>query len=52
MKNQLRICLYCLQAMKSHGEKVKVLSWIDEDENNNTCQYCDELGDELVVIEF
>lgn len=52
----MRVCEYCLQAIKSHGERIAILETLYVDETDPTesrCEWCKESGnDELHDIKF
>lgn len=47
---QLRICGYCLQEIRSHGEKV--FSSPDYSGETCTCEWCNEEDEELYLVRF
>jgi hypothetical protein len=51
MKNDfLTVCPYCVEAIKSHGEKIVIL---DEDYTApQVCEWCEEETEEIVKIRF
>lgn len=49
-KNRMCLCSYCIQAIKSHGEKLAVgdylMDEVESEEENTPCEFCGEF-DEL-----
>lgn len=52
----MKICEYCLEAIRSHGEKVTIkdIHYVDEeDEIESRCEYCEECeNDTLYEVEW
>lgn len=50
------VCEYCLEAIRSHGERVAVLDTLSVDETDpeeSRCEWCEEHGnDQLHEINF
>ena len=44
--SKMRLCKYCIEAMRSHGKKVYVGEMIEVEENQQ-CDFCEEKDDEL-----
>ena len=46
----MRICEHCLQALRSHGEKVyaKVIYVDENDPEESTCEFCGEDGNDTM----
>ena len=48
-RKKLCVCQYCIEEIKSHGEKIFIGDIVTEEK---TCEWCDEEDDELHEIEF
>lgn len=49
--NTLLLCEYCIEAIKSHGDKIRILDEWDPHGMKNICDFCgDNEGDETLYI--
>ena len=46
------LCSWCINGIRSHGEKIYVGDPIDDYENNPECEWCNEDIDELFECVF
>jgi len=47
------LCPYCIEAIKSHGERIKILSNYDiEEKEDQICDFCKEEDDNLTPTEY
>ena len=47
----MKLCEHCIEAIRSHGEKVIVLD-IVEDSEEMACEWCEEDGETLYECEL